>query len=90
MKSKLAKLESISIQIEDEEDPLSWSIKVSERSSIPFPNLPSILITAIVLSYFGFDCEVKDVMRQLSKKCRAYVNNNKMNSFVVKVRYVPR
>ena len=55
------------------------------RSKPPFPHLPSFIISAIILSFFGCQDYVKDVMQRLSKKTRGYyiAHKDKINSFAV-------
>ena len=56
------------------------------RVAPPFPNLKSLLATAVVLSFFGNRDEVKHLMRNLSKKTREYIEKNQLKGFVMEPR----
>ena len=59
------------------------------RKEMPFPNLNSLLVSATILSYLGYEWEVKEVMLALSKNCRAYFKKQKLKGFLVGT-FVPR
>ena len=52
----------------------------------PFPNLDSLLVTAIVLSYYGCYSECKMLMYTLSKQSLKYARekNDKLDAFIVR------
>ena len=54
----------------------------TNRLRFPFLNFPSLLATAITLSYYGSYAEVKCLMKLLSKKCHTYIVNNRMSGFI--------
>ena len=39
---------------------------------LPFPRLPSLLASAVTLSYVGYDYQVSQLLCLLSKKCKNY------------------
>ena len=51
---------------------------------LPFPNFPSLLATAVVLSFYGYDHQVEQLLRLLSKKCFRYYTQQKLEGFVIK------
>ena len=44
----------------------------------PFKKLRSLLVTATVLSYFGFENEVKTLMLRLSKQTRQFLKSQNL------------
>ena len=51
--------------------------------NIPFPSLPSLLVTATALSYVGFDFEIKDMLLRVSKRTRAYLKQQQLKGFMI-------
>ena len=53
--------------------------------------MPSILTTAILLGFYGFSGEVRDMMGQLSKKSRAFIRDwDNVKGFIVTTPHKPR
>ena len=44
----------------------------NQKVKPPFPNLAVFNVTAIILSFLGYDYEVKELMRTMCKNTRAY------------------
>ena len=51
--------------------------------NIPFPSLPSLLVTATFMSYVGYDFEVKDLLLRLSKRTQGYLKQQQLKGFMV-------
>ena len=51
---------------------------------LPFPALPSLLGTAVVLSFYGYDHQVECLLISLSKKCQRYYQKQKLEGFIIK------
>ena len=51
----------------------------------PFPNLEIFNVSAVILGWYGFDDEVKDLLWQLSPKTRQYFfgHRNILSGFVI-------
>ena len=49
----------------------------NQKVKPPFPNLAAFNITAIILSFFGYDYEVKELMKTMCKNTRAYYLGHK-------------
>ena len=57
----------------------------------PFRDLASILSTTILLAYFGYGGEVRDMMKQLSRKSRAFVKDwDNLRGFIKESKCKPR
>ena len=69
----------------DDENPVQSKYKINEVDFIsPFSNLRSNLVTANVLSYYGFDKEVMNLMLSLSKNSRQFITANSLKGFLMK------
>ena len=56
--------------------------KPNNNGKLPFPHLPSLLLTATVLSYFEWRPEVEMLMKQLSTTCSKYIVDNSLKGFL--------
>ena len=56
--------------------------KPNKNGKLPFPYLPSLLLTATVLSYYDFKFEIMLLMNQLSKTTKQYINTTKLSAFI--------
>ena len=54
------------------------------KRNLPFPRMPSLLISAIVLSFYGFDNEVEKLLNMLSKVSSLYLKRHKLKGFLVR------
>ena len=67
-----------------EELGIQQTLQKYQKVQPPFSNLRSLLATAIVLSYYGKDYQVKCMMKALTRTSCEYININKLLGFLVK------
>ena len=51
---------------------------------LPLTRLESLHATAVVLSYYGYNKDVKKLLFQLSKQCKEYWDEKKAEGFLIK------
>ena len=49
----------------------------------PFPNLPCYLITAIILSYYGYSSKVCAMLKMLSKRCNLFAESKSLRGLAL-------